>query len=179
MTKPQLKHMGIYVHDIERMERSYTGVFSLTVTDRGKVARLGNRNIVFMSSAADAHHQLVLIDGKDPQSGPSVIFQMSFYLRSLDQLRFVRDQLVLHGATDITPISHGNAWSVYSSDPEGNGLEAYLDTPWHVAQPHGKPFDLSQPNEIIYEQTKAAIQSDPTFLRRSAWMQQHAAQLVH
>jgi catechol 2,3-dioxygenase len=106
MTKPQLKHMGIYVHDIERMERFYTGVFSLTVTDRGKVARLGNRNIVFMSSAADAHHQLVLIDGKDPQSGPSVIFQMSFYLRSLDQLRFVRDQLVLHGATDITPLFH-------------------------------------------------------------------------
>ena len=115
-------------------------------------------------------HQLVLIDGKDPASGPSVIFQMSFYLQSLDDLRHVRDQLVKEGVTDISPICHGNAWSVYASDPEGNGLEAYLDTPWHVAQPHGKPFDLSQPNEIIHAQTEAYVKTDPTFQVRGDWM---------
>jgi catechol 2,3-dioxygenase len=168
--KPQLKHMGIYVNDIQRMEQFYTSVFELKVTDRGQVPRLGNRNIVFMSGAVDAHHQLVLIDGKDPSSGPSVIFQMSFYLQSLDDLRHVRDQLVKEGVTDISPICHGNAWSVYASDPEGNGLEAYLDTPWHVAQPHGKPFDLSQPNEIIHAQTEAYVKTDPTFQVREDWM---------
>ena len=39
-------------------------------------------------------------------------------------------------------LAEGDAWSVYSADPEGNGLEAYVDSPWHVAQPHGRPLDL-------------------------------------
>ena len=76
---PQLKHLGIYVDNIAQMESFYTSVFDLIVTDRGQVPRLGNRNIVFMSGSNDAHHQIVLIDGKDTASGPSVVFQMSFY----------------------------------------------------------------------------------------------------
>ncbi|MEY4214527.1 MAG: hypothetical protein RL458_2753, partial [Pseudomonadota bacterium] len=47
--KPQLKHVGIYVNDIDRMEQFYTRVFDLKVTDRGQVPRLDNRQIVFMS----------------------------------------------------------------------------------------------------------------------------------
>ena len=76
---PQLKHLGIYVDNIAQMESFYTSVFDLIVTDRGQVPRLGNRNIVFMSGSHDAHHQIVLIDGKDPASGPSVVFHMSFF----------------------------------------------------------------------------------------------------
>ena len=54
---PQLKHLGIYVDDIQKMEHFYTSVFDLVVTDRGQVPRLDNRNIVFMSGSDDAHHQ--------------------------------------------------------------------------------------------------------------------------
>ena len=49
-----------------------------------------------------------------------------------------------NGATDMRVTSHGNAWSCYFKDPEGNTVEAYLDTPFHVPQPHGEPLDLSQ-----------------------------------
>ena len=167
---PQLKHLGIYVSDMERMKQFYTRVFGLVVSDTGTVPRLDNRAIVFMSGAADAHHQLVLVGGKDPASGPSVVFQMSFHLETLEDLREIRDRLVAEGVTPITPIDHGNAWSIYASDPEGNGLEAYLDTPWHVAQPHGRPFDLSQPNEAILAVTEAAVRQDPTFRERDVWI---------
>ena len=167
---PQLKHLGIYVNDMERMKQFYTRVFGLVVSDTGTVPRLDNRAIVFMSGAADAHHQLVLVGGKDPASGPSVVFQMSFHLETLDDLREIRDRLVAEGVTTITPIDHGNAWSIYASDPEGNGLEAYLDTPWHVAQPHGRPFDLSQPNDAILAMTEKAVRQDPTFRERDVWI---------
>lgn len=170
--RPQLKHVGIYVHDIDRMESFYTRVFNLVVTDRGQVPRLNNRKIVFMSAAADAHHQFVLLAGKDPASGPSVVFQFSFYLESLSELRTIRDRLQAEGASDIKAICHGNAWSVYAQDPEGNGLEAYLDTPWHVPQPHGVPFDLSQSDEAITAQTLAHVKATPGFRHRDEWMRE-------
>jgi catechol 2,3-dioxygenase len=172
--KPQLKHVGIYVNDIDRMEQFYTRVFDLKVTDRGPVPRLDNRQIVFMSGAVDAHHQMVLLAGKDPASGPSVVFQFSFYLESLSELRTIRDRLQAEGATDIKAICHGNAWSVYAQDPEGNGLEAYLDTPWHVPQPHGVPFDLSQSDETIMARTLAHVKATPGFRHRDDWMREQA-----
>ena len=170
--RPQLKHVGLYVHDLARMEAFYADVFDLLVTDRGQVPRLGNRNIVFMSAAADAHRQMVLIDGKDPASGPSVVFQLSFYVQTLDELRRIDAKMRAQGVTDIAPITHGNAWSIYASDPEGNGLEAYLDTPWHVSQPHGLypgadpgPGNLCQPRAVDAH-TSCCIAGDHPLTRR-------------
>lgn len=176
--RPQLKHMGIYVHDLAKMERFYTSVFDMLVTDRGKVPRLGHRNIVFMSAAADSHHQIVLIDGKDPASGPSVVFQISFHVQQLADLRKIKTMMEREKVTDVNPIDHGNAWSIYACDPEGNGLEAYLDTPWHVAQPHGRPFDLSLPDPVIMAQTEAAVRADSSFRLRQEWMEGHEKKLV-
>ncbi len=177
--RPQLKHVGIYVSDIDRMERFYTRVFDLVVTDKGQVPRLDNRRIVFMSAAADAHHQFVLLAGKDPASGPSVVFQFSFILQSLSELRTIRDRLAAEGATDIKAICHGNAWSVYAQDPEGNGLEAYLDTPWHVSQPHGVPFDLSLSDSEIESWTLNHVKDNPTFLNRDAWISKQESIIGH
>jgi catechol 2,3-dioxygenase len=174
---PQLKHLGIYVDDIQKMEAFYTSVFDLIVTDRGQVPRLGNRNIVFMSGSDDAHHQLVLIDGKDPTSGPSVVFQMSFFVDQLNDLRRIEKRLIEHNITSITPITHGNAWSIYSHDPEGNGLEIYMDTPWHVPQPHGKPFDLSLSDQEIYEYTENLIKENPSFSSQEAWRKTMSSKL--
>ena len=168
--RPQLRHLGIYVHDIERMERFYSAVFGLAVSDRGVVARLGNRPIVFLSAAPDAHHQLVLIGGRDPAAGPSVVNQISFQLQSLAELREVHARLQRAGVESLTPIDHGNAWSVYSADPEGNGLEAYVDSPWHVAQPHGRPLDLSNSDAEIMAATEAVVRKDATFLERPDWV---------
>ena len=85
-------------------------------------------------------------------------------------MREIRSRLNREGITEVTAIDHGNAWSIYASDPEGNGLEAYLDSPWHVAQPHGRPFDLSLPDESIFAGTEAAVRKDPTFAERRAWI---------
>ena len=37
--------------------------------------------------------------------------------------------------TEIAPITHGNALSVYFLDPEDNRFELYVDMPWYVSQP--------------------------------------------
>ena len=52
---------------------------------------------------------------------------------------------------------------MYFPDPEGNQIEIYLDTPWHVAQPHGDPIDFSKSDAEIYAETEARVRADPTF----------------
>jgi catechol 2,3-dioxygenase len=102
---------------------------------------------------------------------------MSFFVDQLNDLRRIEKRLIEHNITSITPITHGNAWSIYSHDPEGNGLEIYMDTPWHVPQPHGKPFDLSLSDQEIYEYTENLIKENPSFSSQEAWRKTMSSKL--
>jgi len=160
---PQITHVGLNTPNLETMREFYGSVLGLVVTDKGFAKRLGV-NICFMSANPDNHHQIVLIESK----APSNVQQLSFKVGTLSDLRQMRDRLKAAGR-DITPVDHGNAWSVYSSDPDGNGVEIYLDSPWQVAQPHGRPLDLDQSDEAIHRATEAAIKDDPTFQPVKVW----------
>jgi catechol 2,3-dioxygenase len=157
--RARLAHMGIYVQDRDSMERFYTEVLGLMVTDQGQ-GRAG-MHLTFMSGNPENHHQLVLVTGRPDTSGFNPIQQMSFMVDSLADLREVHKRALELGATEMRPISHGNAWSIYFKDPEGNVVEAYLDTPFHVPQPHGKPLDLTKSDDQILSETEAACRDDP------------------
>ncbi|HSV46094.1 MAG TPA: VOC family protein, partial [Ramlibacter sp.] len=141
VTRPTPAHFGIFVYDLDKMVDFYTQVFRLTITDEGIGKNFGNR-LVFLSATEDQHHQLVLSAGRSPQSPVSTIMQASFLVPDLDELRANRDKAEELGAYEIRPMNHGNAWSVYYFDPEGNRVEVYLDTPFYVNQPYGTPLDL-------------------------------------
>jgi catechol 2,3-dioxygenase len=153
---------------MDTMENFYAKVISLHVTDRGNVKRLGNVKIVFMSSNPASHHQFVLIERAE-QSGPSCINQISFKVASLSELRQVFEKLTTANVAAVTPINHGNAWSLYSHDPDGNGIEIYMDTPWHVAQPHGDPLDMNLSDDEILHRTEVVVRADPTFRPAQEW----------
>ena len=161
--RPQLSHVGIYVCDTNRMVKFYAEVLGLEVTDRG-VSRSAQAPITFMSSNPTQHHQFVLVEGR-PADARSTINQLSFKVASLSALRDVAARAERLGAK-LRLTSHGNAWSAYFPDPEGNQIEVYMDTPWHVAQPHGEPLDLSMSDEAIYVETEKAVRADPTFTPR-------------
>ncbi len=48
-------------------------------------------------------------------------------------------------------------------DPEGNGIEVFCDTPWHVRQPQAKPWDLSMSDAELLEWTRKEFESEPEF----------------
>ena len=158
----RLAHMGIYVKDRGVMERFYTEVLGLLVTDQGEGR--GGAHLTFLSGNRDNHHQVVLVTGRPDTAGFNPIQQMSFMVDSLGDLREVQRRALSLGATDMRPVSHGNAWSVYFKDPEGNTVEAYLDTPFHVSQPHGEFLDLSKSDAEILRDTEAACRKDPSFM---------------
>lgn len=165
--RPALAHLGIFVADVEAMERFYTEVFSLLVTDRG-VGSVFQNQLVFLSSSPEQHHQLVLSSGKAPGT-PSTVMQLSFKIVSLDGLRLRRKLALEHGASEMICLNHGNAWSVYFNDPEGNRIEIYLDTPFHTPQPCAEPLDLDSKDEDILEETRRLIEGLPGSMSREAY----------
>lgn len=173
---PNLKfaHIGLVVADIDRMTRFYVDVLGFTVTDHGV---FGEMRVAFMSRDPEEHHQIVLTTGRppnlpantiNPDFGP-VIQQISFKMGSLADLRDMRGRLEEGGATKLTAASHGNAWSVYAHDPEGNYIEFYVDTDWYADQPCYVPLDFSKTDEEITRETQAMCEASPGFKPVAQW----------
>jgi catechol-2,3-dioxygenase len=84
-------------------------------------------------------------------------------------LRQAQARLAGAGCNDGTTICHGNAWSIYIRDIEGNPMELYVDSPWYTPQPCGEPFDLSLSDDEIMRQTEALCRSRPNFEAAETW----------
>lgn len=168
VSRPTPSHFGIFVTDLPRMVSFYTGVFGLTVTDRG-VGRTFKSELVFMSASPEQHHQLVLASGRPAEATFSTVMQVSFKVPGLQSLRDIWATAERSGATNIRGLNHGNAISIYMLDPEGNTVEVYLDTPFYISQPHGDPLDLSKPDEVILRETEEVCRKDPSFQLLDDW----------
>jgi catechol 2,3-dioxygenase len=162
---PQLTHIGLFTQKLEELENFYTSVLGLIVTDRGLLARMNDTPIVFLSGNEDCHHQLVLAVGEQP----TVMQQLSFKVTDLSELRSIAKRASDFGVEGFRPWDHGNAWSVYFFDPQGNLVEVYMDTIFHVAQPHGRTLDFSLTDQEILNNTFNAIKDDPTFGYMEDW----------
>lgn len=163
----KLAHVGIWVQDFDRMKDFYVRMFGFGIADEGLLN--GNR-YAFMSRDPRDHHQVVVAEGRRPDTDQSTVNQISFKCGSLADLRQV------HGAVttdeDVLKVmvtDHGNAWSVYFYDPEGNRLEAFMDTPWYINQPHRHDIDFSMTDAEIYAASEAHAKADPTFRSVEDW----------
>lgn len=164
---PRLSHCGIYVKDVGKQVEFYTRVLGLIVSDRGISDRMGNE-LAFLTAATEHHHQVVFISGRAAQ-GATTINQLSFKIGSLGDLKTMFQRARDAGVTDIRQVNHGNALSFYFADPEGNGVEVYMDTPWYVPQPHGAPIDLTLPSDQIMANAERHCRETPGFMTQSEW----------
>lgn len=163
-------HFGINVIDIEKMERFYVDVFGFVPSDRG--VRINGQRVVFLTLSASDHHQLVLLDGRLPDQGANRINQISFGFRSLDELREAFVKLNAGDAADIQQVNHGNAWSLYLKDPEGNPLELFVDSPFYTPQPCRGELNILASTEEILKSTEDLCRSRPGFASHAEWVQQ-------
>ncbi len=169
MTTPAISfsHFGIHVTDPARMEDFYTRVLGLLVTDRGALP--GGPTLVFLSRDPDEHHQMVLVTGRPPGTDYNVVNQISFKVPALADLQVMHARLREEGIKEFRTVTHGNAWSIYFADPEGNRVELFVDTPWHTPQPFAEPFDIEAPVESILTETEAICRRRPGFAPRREW----------
>lgn len=151
-----MSHIGLYVHDLPRMEDFYTRVLGFTVTDRGKVR---GADIVFTSWDPKDHHQVALVSGRPKDLAFNHINQISFRVgAAVEDLqaiwRCVKDE---SGVSDLRPMEH------YFRDPEGNRLEVFCDTDWYIEQPCLEDLDLSLPADQIRAKSEAYCRTAPGF----------------
>ena len=160
-----LRHVGMYVTDIEAVIGFYTGVLGFSVSDRG---RFRGEEIAFLTRDPTEHHEIVVMSGR-PAGSFGTINQISFRADTLADLRATHELVVRAGIEKIDPVDHGNALSVYIWDPEDNRLEIYIPTPWYVAQPNRTPLDFSLTDDEIMAANEVKCRADPSFRTAADW----------
>jgi catechol 2,3-dioxygenase len=121
----RIGHVHLKVADLERSLAFYCGVLGFQLTQRY------GSGAAFIS-AGGYHHHIGLNTwesrgGRPPQRGSTGLYHAALLYpdrRSLaDALRrLISHQIPLDGAAD-----HGVSEAIYLQDPDGNGLELYID----------------------------------------------------
>jgi catechol-2,3-dioxygenase len=160
-------HFGFFVRDIERMAEFYTRLLGFTISDRGQ---LGKVSLVFLTRDPREHHQIVLASGRPENLPFNAINQISFRMQDFAGLReMYRAIQAEKGVSEIAPVSHGNALSVYFRDPEGNRIELFVDTPWYVDQPMRIPMDMSLPDDALWKWAEKTARELPGYKPVEQW----------
>lgn len=170
---PRLSHVGLYVKDVEKMRAFYTKVLGFVVSDAAEDGR-----ITFLSRNPSDHHQVVLVRGRQTEDEIPMVQQVSFNVGTLANVQKVFRKVREAGSKVIDPRCHGNAWSVYFSDPEGNRIEMFCDTPWYVPQPLGFEIDLDKSEDELYRETEAICRAKPGFKPMEEWRADIAARIA-
>jgi len=164
-------HCVLKVRDLDAMVQFYCDALGFRVADVGEVGP--ETRIAFLSGSSSDHHQLGLMTGRSDDDTTSLDHN-AFRVESVEDVQAMvawveADDRIGGGF----PATHGNAVSVYFSDPEGNGIEIFADTPWHVKQPQFKAWDPSQSAAEVLATVEAGFADEPEF---SAMAEYRAAQ---
>jgi catechol 2,3-dioxygenase-like lactoylglutathione lyase family enzyme len=163
----QMSHAVVYVRDLAAMLDFY-GELGFRVSDRGSVGPDENIDMAFISTDREAeHHQLAFVQVKVNDDPPNSVGHIAFRVDTLNEVRAVYSFATNDGrASRVRPQCHGTTWSVYFKDPEGNGLEVFCDTPWHVDQPQGVEWDPTLADDELLRWTENRFKDEPGFARR-------------
>ncbi|MFF3830972.1 VOC family protein [Streptomyces sp. NPDC002455] len=148
-----LGHTGLWVYDLPRMRDFYERVMGLTVTDED-----GSLGIVFLSARPDEeHHEFVLQSGRTSPLGDKQQHQISWRVRTLEDLRTFHQRFEVEGVEVQQEVTHGNAFGIYFFDPEQNRNEVYLRIERDVRQPFRKTLDFGLPSGEIYSEAEKLL----------------------
>lgn len=121
----RIGHVHLKVSDLERALEFYCGVLGFQLTQRY------GTQAAFVS-AGGYHHHLGLNTwdsrgGQPPPPGTTGLYHVALLYPDRQSLadavrRLIRHQITFDGASD-----HGVSEAVYLRDPDGNGLELYVD----------------------------------------------------
>jgi len=117
-----LGHVHLVVSDLDRAVAFYTDLCSLSVTER-------QGNYAFLSFG-EHHHDLALQARPDASSQPPNsrgLYHVAFELDTPAELRACYEWLQERDIS-VQSVDHGISKSLYFDDPDGNGVECYLDT---------------------------------------------------
>ena len=119
-------HVVLKVRDLDRSAKFYREVIGLK-----EVARFPGQ-MVFFSATGQNHHDLALLavgpGAPGPQQEGVGLYHVALKIGDrLEDLRAAKEHLEAHGITKIRVTDHRVSQSIYLNDPDGNGLELFVD----------------------------------------------------
>jgi len=125
----RVERVGHVVLKVRRLERAVP--FYRDVLGLREVARLGRRMVFFTATGAN-HHDLALLEVGDGAPAPPPegvgLYHVALKIGDrLDDLRAAKAHLEAHGVPIVGLSDHRVSQSIYLTDPDGNGLELYVD----------------------------------------------------
>lgn len=166
-------HCVLKVRDLEAMVNFYCDALGFKLADQGDLGR--DQEIAFLSGSSTDHHQLGLMTGRSNDDTTSLDHN-AFRVESVEDVQAMVKWIEADDRIGAGfPVTHGNAVSVYFNDPEGNGIEIFCDTPWHVQQPQVRGWDPAQSAEQVLETVKANFENDESFAPMADYQAAQAA----
>lgn len=176
-----MERIGLYATDLPRLTSFYVDVLGYAVTGGGRIGAIGSApaaECVYLTRDPDQFAQIVLCEGRAAAT-PSNVQQLTFRLPSFDELRRVDKVLrAADGASKVVNICHGNSFSIYCEDPEGNRLELSKESEWYIPAPISWPLDLSLSDDELLAQTEARCRETDGFMMRADWKARARAELI-
>ncbi len=118
----RLGHALIRVSDLERSVEFYTRHLDLRVRER-----VGHSYVLL--AGGEGHHELALAEAEGSARGPTAdpgLDHLAF--ESPDAAAFAAAHRRLEAAgVPVRTVDHGISWAIYLTDPDGIGLEIFLD----------------------------------------------------
>ena len=108
-------HAVLYARDEAKMVDFYTRVLGFEVTDRGPLVE-GTPDVIFMSQDPEEHHQLGMTAIRQGEEPPNTVHHFAFRVEAFEDVREMARKLEPIEGIEITPLSHGNALSIYFND---------------------------------------------------------------
>jgi len=173
--KLRWSHAVLYVRNLDDMIAFYKEALGFEVSDRGPLDPSNpGLELAFLSQVGSDHHQLAFVPVRMGEAPSNTLDHMAFRVESLSDVKAMAEKLEADGrATELHAVNHGNAWSVYFKDPEGNGLEVFCDSAWSVQQPQIRPWDLSMSEEELRRQTEEQFGDAPGFRSMEEFYAEH------
>lgn len=119
----KIGHVHLKVRTLARSLPFYMDVLGLTLQERV------NR-YAFLSYGLE-HHDVAInevgVDAQLPTEKDVGLYHFAIETSSADQLKQFYHRL-LNADVEVHPVDHGISKTLYFRDPDGNGIEVYLDT---------------------------------------------------
>jgi catechol 2,3-dioxygenase len=133
MYQPKLGHLLLQVRDLDLAADFYQRFLKLRLVERAE------DHHVFLSSG-DAHHDIALLNvGPKAPEPPENSVGLNHVAFEVPDKRSLADAYLTltQAGIRVTPIDNMISWSLYFDDPDGNGLEIFVDV---RNEPHGQPM---------------------------------------